>query len=435
MSPFKRAACVILFRRPEGSSSLEVFLVKRSPSLSFMGGFHVFPGGTVDPLDSLPPPDADHPDGDRLCAALRELFEETGVLVAHGAHRLSPTTLFNLRRHLLDNPDAWHELLKDNGLTLDPAHLTPLGQWRTPPFSPLRFDALYVTAELPAEQSPSIVPGELVDGFWLSPEAALSGHRNGRYFITYPVLETLKVLIEHDGDLTAASQTLEERGPDAYPYAGGEILQGVHILPLASPTTPPLTHTNTYILGEREAVVVDPGTNTPEGVAALVKYMKMLEEKGTRFTQIWLTHHWEDHVAGARELSERFGLPVFAHPATQQALGRRLPFGGPLRNGQRHSLPLENGGEAIWRTIHTPGITEGHVVFYEETRGHLLSGNLLLTAGDINHGATPHNLKDLRESLEKLLLLALGIILPGHGATSAAGPTLIKKTLKHLKES
>jgi len=160
--------------------------------------------------------------------------------------------------------------------------------------------------------------------------------------------------------------------------------------------------------------------------------MKMLENKGTQFKEIWLTHHFEDHITGALEISRRFNLPILAHPSTIEELRERLPFGDSLEDGGRRSLKLHNGSSALWRFIHTPGITDGHLVFYEETRGSLVAGNLLLTAGSSSHGESPHNPQALRESLEKVRRLELGFIFPGHGASSAAGTTLIEKELKRL---
>ena len=437
MTVFKRAACIVLFReraRPTGEK-YEVFLVERSPELAFMGGFHVFPGGTVDPEDHLRVPEAPLPGNeDRYGAALRELFEETGVLLATGAERLDPSARDHLRRRLLNHAPAWGEALETHGLSLDATALIPLGQWRTPPFGGHRFDALYVGARLPRGQEPSIWPGELSRGFWLSPGEAITEHLAGRCFITYPVLETLKVLRDCDPDLSAASTRLMGRGPDAYPHAGGEMIRGIHIIPLPSSVGPPFTHSNAFILGEEEAVVVDPGTNTPEGLDALSAYMTTLKERGTRFKEIWLSDHSDHHVAGAAELHRRFQLPIAAHPLTEAALEGRLPIAINLNDNDMVSLKLSPGVTARWQILHTPGITPGHLAFHEQTLGNLISGNLMISSHPAHpdpHGANPaHH----QRSLKRLLGLRLGITFPGHGPSIANNRTVINRALAGYKE-
>jgi glyoxylase-like metal-dependent hydrolase (beta-lactamase superfamily II)/8-oxo-dGTP pyrophosphatase MutT (NUDIX family) len=437
MTAFKRAACIVLFREKNQPSAerYEVFLVERSPELAFMGGFHVFPGGTVDPEDHLT---VQHPplpgNEDRYGAALRELFEETGVLLATGAERLAASVRDQLRRHLLNHEPVWGEALKTHGLSLDTSALFPLGQWRTPPFGGHRFDALYLGALLPPGQEPSIWPGELSTGFWLSPKEAIARHLGGRCFITYPVLETFKVLRDCDADLSAASTRLMARGPDAYPHAGGEMIRGIHIIPLPSSVAAPFTHSNAFILGGQEAVVVDPGTNTPEGLDALTAYMTMLKERGTHFKGIWLSNHWHHHVAGAAELHRRFQLPISAHPLTEAALKGRLPIATNLNDNDVVSLKLSPGVTARWQILHTPGITPGHLAFHEQTLGNLLSGNLMIPSQPAHpdpHGPNPaHH----QRSLKRLMGLKLGITFPGHGPSIAANQSVLKRALSRCGE-
>src|SRR5438128_5368200 len=141
------AATVVLHRR--GADGLEVFWVRRGEQLRFAGGFYAFPGGRVDVADAALP--LAHADGigaaERACiaAAARELFEETGVLLAPGASRLSSEVRRAARERLLradlprEKEGGFAELLAAHGLTVDAAAFTPAGRWVTPPAMPVRF--------------------------------------------------------------------------------------------------------------------------------------------------------------------------------------------------------------------------------------------------------------------------------------------------------
>ena len=86
--------------------------------------------------------------------------------------------------------------------------------------------------------------------------------------------------------------------------------------PLRSPTLPPATHTNAYLLGETELTIVDPGTPDVEELMRLVAEVERLRGLGHTLRGIFLTHHHFDHVSGTPFLQEKLGVPVFAHPLT-----------------------------------------------------------------------------------------------------------------------
>lgn len=396
-----------------------------------MGGFHVFPGGTLDPEDANIPL-GDHPHSDLRVAAARELFEETGILAAHGASLPSPSIRNQLREQLLAESIPFKAILEDHDLTLNGSDFLEFGQWITPKFSPIRFDALYFAVLLPEEQAPSILPGELIDGFWCTPNAALKGHQDGTYFITYPVLETLRAIRDCNGDLNQASHTMMNKEPDAYPTAGGEMIRGIHILPLTSTTEGPIDSTNTFILGEKEAVVVDPGTHTNEGTSALISYMKLMIRNGTTFLGIWLTHSRPDHIASAKQVAEEFNLPVLAHPECAKRLPNDITIGGHLNDGDCFTLKLDEERSSTWKVFHTPGITPGHVVFYEENLNNLVSGNTVIAIGAAALKDNESNPAHLKSSLKRLEQLPLGIIFPGHGPSVAAGRQAITRMIEAL---
>ena len=136
-----------------------------------------------------------------------------------------------VRRQLIEgHPEAWIQLLTKHRLRPQANLLQLLGRWITPPYFPTAFDALYYSLWLPQGESAEIWPGELTEGMWLSCAEALAGHEKGELFIAYPVLETLKVMHTHGGNLKLASKELVLRTTDGHAYhaQGGELITGVH---------------------------------------------------------------------------------------------------------------------------------------------------------------------------------------------------------------
>jgi 8-oxo-dGTP pyrophosphatase MutT (NUDIX family) len=158
----REAASVILLRA--SSSGYEVFLLRRRKGASFMASAFVFPGGGAEP------------DEDARTTAARELFEEAGVLLAHGAddfETLETPSIDSLRRRILagDNATA---TLATAGLAWSTDVLHPWSHWITPSIEPRRFSARFFVTELPAGQIPKFDDIETVDQVWVTPEEALA---------------------------------------------------------------------------------------------------------------------------------------------------------------------------------------------------------------------------------------------------------------------
>ena len=212
------AATVILLRQAPG---VEAFLLKRTDALEFAPGACVFPGGSVDERDgdgqvgwAGRSPDQFaawlNTSADRaralVCAAVRETFEESGVLLAGP----SPTelvqdsaTLALDRRALLDGSCSLAELLARRGLVLRADLLTPWARWVTPEFSPRRFDTWFFASPMPSGQvtgvtgGPDHEPAESVSGSWLKPSLALEAARAGQITLLPPTAVTLAELAGH----------------------------------------------------------------------------------------------------------------------------------------------------------------------------------------------------------------------------------------------
>jgi 8-oxo-dGTP pyrophosphatase MutT (NUDIX family) len=214
------AATVILLREGPG---IEVFLLRRAGALEFAPGVCVFPGGSVDEPDADPdigetgwagPSPADLGGllgipADRaralVCAAVRETFEESGVLLAGPSPAelvRDGAALEQDRDSLLSGTASMGDLLRLRGLLLRADLLTPWARWITPVISPRRFDTWFFAAALPPGQTTSLAAGESDSASWWEPSAAVQAARSGEITLLPPTAVTLAELAGYR-DVTA----------------------------------------------------------------------------------------------------------------------------------------------------------------------------------------------------------------------------------------
>ena len=212
----KDAATVVLVR--DGDRRLEAYLLRRHRQMAFAAGMYVFPGGVVDRRDSDPglawvgPSTAewaerlrcDEPTARALvCAAVRETFEESGVLLAGptASSVVADTTGEDWevdRRRLVDRVLAFSELLGARDLVLRTDLMAACGHWITPEFEPRRFDTRFFVAELPAGQRTRDVSGESDRVAWMAPRTACAGVDAGQMAMLPPTYATLSQLSAFD---------------------------------------------------------------------------------------------------------------------------------------------------------------------------------------------------------------------------------------------
>ena len=189
--PVRDAATIALVR--DAPAGLEVYLLRRVRGMAFAGGMHVFPGGSVDPADATADVGWAGPAADRwaddfatteplarslVCAAVRETFEESGVLLA-GADDgdlladVSSDEWEAERAALEAREHSLSELFARQRLVLRADLLRPLAHWITPEVEPKRFDTRFFLAEMPAGQVTRHVGGEADQRLWLRPQDAL----------------------------------------------------------------------------------------------------------------------------------------------------------------------------------------------------------------------------------------------------------------------
>jgi 8-oxo-dGTP pyrophosphatase MutT (NUDIX family) len=262
------AATVVLLR--DRDTGIEAYLLRRVPTMAFAAGMHVFPGGRVDERDRGaaegawhgPPPQtwatslgADRGLADALvCAAVRETFEESGVLLAgptpddtvpKGRRRADDTAPKGCRREeeivadtrapdweadrraLLHRSLSFADLLARRGLLLRTELLRPWARWITPEVEPRRYDTYFFVAALPAGQRTRDVGGEADRVIWMRPADALAGADRGEVPMLPPTYTTLSELAPYRSvaDVLAAAEHRTIRpimprlrlGPDGEP--------------------------------------------------------------------------------------------------------------------------------------------------------------------------------------------------------------------------
>jgi 8-oxo-dGTP pyrophosphatase MutT (NUDIX family) len=223
----RHAATVVLLR--DGRTGLEVYLLRRVASMAFGAGMHVFPGGSVDARDSEHTPawagpsavdwgaslGCDEPLARSLvCAAVRETFEESGVLLAgQSADDLVADTTDDAwesdRRALLDRTHSLAELLERRGLVLRSDLLRSWAHWVTPEFEPRRFDTRFFVAGVPAGQRARDVSGEADHAVWLPVDEAMKRLQAGQLAMMPPTIIAVRELAAYD----SLAEVLEAEPP------------------------------------------------------------------------------------------------------------------------------------------------------------------------------------------------------------------------------
>jgi glyoxylase-like metal-dependent hydrolase (beta-lactamase superfamily II)/8-oxo-dGTP pyrophosphatase MutT (NUDIX family) len=474
-APLRAAATVLLLRdTPQG---IEVLMTRRSASASFAPGAYVFPGGRIDEGDAAAHavatrrPTQSAAQLTQAIAAIRESFEELGVLLARHAdgRPVSAGEIAGMDRSTAGSAVAFADQCAARGLLLSSDQVFTLAHWITDRDLPRRFDVPFLVARMPEGQEPTADEAEQFEPCWVRPADALARHAAGSFFMIFPTLRTLERLAAYatvEAVLAACAQRAGGEGPlwTSCPRAGllngqearymegdspfGELAlvcpdgQLVHPLDWQSKAPVPLLAnvrrltapnpsvmtgpgTNSYLVGEAATgyIVIDPGPNDPEHLDRLWRAAQ------GDIRMIVCTHSHSDHSPGAAPLQARcstrppiFGLPAAAtaRPAAQfspdRALGDGerlvLAAGAPAADGaapRTHTL----------RAIHTPGHAANHLCLLLEEDGLLFSGDHVLNGSTTVVDPPDGNMNAYLDSLDKLdaACAAGGVdfILPAHG--------------------
>ena len=460
-APVRPAATVLLLRdTPQG---IEVLMTRRSMTASFAPGAYVFPGGGVDALDA-----ASHGQASRRAtqselhltqaiAAIRESFEELGVLLAR---RADGTAADNHDIAALDRSAPFAVQCQNLGLTLAADEVFVLAHWTTDRDLARRFDVPFLVARMPDGQTPVADEAEQFEPVWVRAADALARHKAGQFFMIFPTIRTLERLLGYncvDAVLQACAATeqpLWTSCPRAGLLAGREMRymeqdlpfgelalvcpdgQIVHTLDWQSETPVALLKnvqrltapnpgamtgpgTNSYLVGDPNSgyIAIDPGPADPDHLD------KLWRAAGGDIRLIVCTHSHPDHSPGAQPLQALCANkpPILGLPSASTARSHSLFTPDQVLQDQQR-LTLGGSDPDSTHTLlalHTPGHAANHLCLL------LLEDQLLFSGDHILCGSTtvidpPDG--DMTAYLDSLDLLnkacaehALEFILPAHG--------------------
>ena len=407
----------------------EVLLVRRSPRLKAFANLWAFPGGTMSPEDSeIPVRGArDAETAVRIAAAVREVFEETGVFLGTGGGDLGAAEQDDLRRRLLAEQIGLAEVLEALGAGIDSSHFVEVERLVTPESAPFRFDTRFFRMPLPQGAEPSVWPGEIVDQVLLRPEVALARWRAGEMALAPPIIGLLERWSPDDAVFRERNRD-EGRVRPAVRYS-----PGVAVIPCRTRTLPPATHTNAVLIGASRRYLVDPAAEEPSEREMLFAMVDRLLGPEDRLEAVLVTHHHPDHIGSVAAASSRYGVPVGAHPETLARIA--APPGGTmaLAEGDRLDLAEAPDGSPGWalEVRFVPGHAPGHLAFVEGRYGAMVVGDMVSSLSSILISPEDGDLGQYMASLRRLAAECRGVVYPGHGVPVVAGGDLLRGQVRH----
>lgn len=476
----RTAASLLLLRDGEdGRGPLEVLMLRRAEREGdTRSGAAVFPGGVLDPRDreahtlSFGPSDAEASrqlgvaEGglDYLVAAVRETFEEVGLLLVR--EPFDAAALHAWRDRLQTGEVSTADFCRATGLTLDLSGLVYCAHWLTPPGTPKRFDTRFFVAAAPAGQVAQADLGEAVELMWLTPQAALDPARGlkllpvtrrtlhdlGRHLHTAAALAAARALQQVPLIMPRRAMTARGAGvvlPHELPYAevgrldpdgargdvsavlnpGRPVQLSPRVLRVTAPNPGPMTGpgTNSYLVGDGRGgwTVIDPGPDIAEHVQALQDAAASVQG---HIEHILVTHTHRDHSPAARALAAATGAPVWgrvaSHPEWQDpgfAADRELQHGERLLLGEGCTL----------RVLHTPGHASNHLCYLLEEEKLLFTGDHVMQGSTVVINPPDGDMAAYLAALNALLDEDLEWLAPGHGFLVAEPHAVLRALIAH----
>ena len=483
--PPRPAATIVVIR--DGAPGIEVLLSRRAERGDHNSNAWVFPGGVVDagdrasyafcsglddatasvrlgvPRDGL----------EFYIAAVRECFEESGLLFANDAAgrpvRLEGHLLDERHRELAGwrgplhrNERTLGDLCRTFALTLALDRLVYLSHWLTPQARPKRFDTRFFVAAVPAGQTAAFDGTELLEQLWIRPVEALA--RSHELRLITPTQKTLEVVAGHPNveallawaraprevALIMPRVGLGKEGPrpvmpeepafaelgriDPAGHGFGCYDIQIDVPVRLSPRIIRVTAgngslmtgpgTNTYLVGggaTNEWAVIDPGPADPAHIEAIVAAAP------GPIRRIFATHTHTDHSPGCAPLKARTGAVVHGRlPAYPEWQDTAFAPDVQLTGGERFALP-----GATLRAIHTPGHASNHLCYLLEEEELLFTGDHVMQLSTVVINPPDGDMAAYVASLRALESLDLAWLAPGHGFLMAEPKRVLRAIVAH----
>jgi endoribonuclease LACTB2 len=190
------------------------------------------------------------------------------------------------------------------------------------------------------------------------------------------------------------------------------IERGVDLFPARTPTLPPATHTNSYAVGEREVLLIEPATPYEEEQREWLTWARAFPSQGRRLAGVAITHYHPDHTGGAALFARELGVSMWAHADTAARLPH-LPITRLLRDDE--AIVLDGEVPQLWRVLLTPGHAPGHVCFHDEERRIAVVGDMVASVGTILIKPDDGDMIEYLAQLDRLAALGFAVALPAHG--------------------
>ena len=194
-----------------------------------------------------------------------------------------------------------------------------------------------------------------------------------------------------------------------------ELTSSLSMYPALTPTLLPATHTNSFALGGRDVLLVEPATPYADEQKEWLAWARSLASRGRTPIAIFATHHHADHTGGLDVLSRELDLPVWAHELTAKRLTPALQERITRRLTDEERIVLEGPYPESWRVLHTPGHAPGHLCLFEEGSRAAVVGDMVAGVGTILIAPGDGDMQLYLQQLDRLAELNVSVALPAHG--------------------
>lgn len=206
-----------------------------------------------------------------------------------------------------------------------------------------------------------------------------------------------------------------------------ELSPTIALFPARTPTLPPATHTNSYALGGRQVLLVEPASPYVDEQGEWIAWARGLASQGREIVGIFVTHHHEDHVGGIGAFARALGVPTLAHAETAARVD--VPVDRLLADGD--AIDLDGPRPTRLAVLHTPGHAAGHLCLREEGSGALVVGDMVASVGTILVAPGEGDMGAYLAQLERLSRLDATLALPAHGEPIDAPNEVFARYIGH----